>query len=128
MIPIIGPIVSGITNIVGGFIQRKQQLAQAKADHKAELIKSKTDNDHAWEMAEINASDKWVRRACFIMFSLPFLWAIYDPSAVHEYFVVGLSSVPVWYQHAFMAMVGSIWGVVELKNAVTMIRKPSVKE
>lgn len=117
-------LISGVVDIFGGWIKRKQKIANAKAERKATLIQSKTDNDHAWEMAEINKGDMWLRRACFAMFSLPFIVAMFDPTAVNDYFTVGLSSVPAWYQHAFMAMVGAIWGVVELKNAVTMMRRP----
>ncbi len=52
------------------------------------------------------------------MFAGPFVWALFDPAAVTEYFAVALKAMPEWYVQTFMSMIGGIWGISALKNTV----------
>ncbi|MDQ6970921.1 MAG: hypothetical protein Q9M16_10470, partial [Mariprofundus sp.] len=109
-------LISAGIGIGGEFLKGKQAITKAKAEKAAELIQSKTDNDHAWEMQQINAKDAWLRRGSFLVFSIPMIWAAFDAQAVSDYFTVALGSVPDWYVKAYMMMIGGIWGIAALKG------------
>jgi len=101
----------------------RQEIVKAKATKKADLIQSQSDNDHEWETHALDERDNVLRRGCFLMFSLPFVWAAFDAQAVHDYFTVALGGVPVWYVKSFLIMVGSIWGAAEIKRLVRGFKK-----
>jgi len=110
------PIIGDLIGLAGDWLKGKREIKAAIIKRQAELIRSKTENDAAWELAQINAKDRWLRRGCFLLFALPFAWAAFDPAGVHEYFTVALGAIPRWYQVAFLSMVGGIWGVATLKG------------
>jgi len=116
-------LVSAAVGIGGEYLKGKQTITAAKAAKTAELISKQTDNDHEWETQALQERDNFLRRACFVMFALPFVWAAFDPKGVQAYFEVALAGVPDWYVKAFLAMVGSIWGAVEIKRLFSGRRK-----
>ncbi len=90
----------------------------AEKENIARLLQSKDDNNHEWEMANLTDKDKWLRRISFVMFSAPFVWALFDPTAVQDYFNVALGSMPEWYIQLYAAIVGGVWGFAALKNNI----------
>jgi len=112
-----GLISAGI-GVFSEWMKGKQQITKAKADKAAQLIQSKTDNDHLWEMQQINAKDSWLRRGSFLVFSIPMIWAAFDAQAVNDYFTVALAGVPDWYVKSYMMMIGGIWGIAALKGLI----------
>lgn len=114
--------------MVSNWIMGKQQIQQAVIQTKlaveanrARLAMDIESHNSAWEMAELAASDKVLRRASFIMFTAPFLIAIFAPHAIATYFSVAITPIPDWYKETYMLITGAVWGVSSLKNPVSMI-------
>lgn len=101
--------------------EKKMEVQQAILDNKARLARDENSNNHEWEMANLEDKDKWLRRISFTMFAAPFIWALFDPDGVKEYFDVALASMPEWYIQLFAAMVGGVWGFSALKNSIPSI-------
>ena len=95
----------------------KQEITKAKDSQTAKQISADNSNNHHWEMAQINKSDMWLRRICFVQLSLPFWWAAFDAQAVVEYFAA-LDGVPEWYVSLYVTVVLVIWGVAETRMAM----------
>ena len=108
--------------------EKKIDVENAALENKARLLRDKEGNNHEWEMANLTDKDKWLRRISFGMFSAPFVWALFDPTGVKEYFEVALSAMPEWYIQLYAAMVGGVWGFAALKNSLPAVmgalRKP----
>lgn len=94
------------------------KIKLAEKENRARLLQSESDNNHEWEMANLTDKDKWLRRISFAMFSGPFVWALFDPTGVKEYFEVALAVMPEWYIQLYAGMVGGVWGFAALKNSV----------
>jgi len=121
MVPIIGAISGLITTWLGGYNERqkaKQELQKAELENKARLMRDENSYNHAWEMANLTDKDKWLRRTSFIMFSAPFIIAIFAPQHVAEYFTSAIHSVPDWWVKTYMSITGGIWGLSSLKNVL----------
>ena len=125
MINPIGGIVSGITGLISTWLDGKNQKAKAKQaviqaelENKARLLRDKESNNSAWEIATLRDKDKLLRRTSFVMFAAPLVLAMFDPSAVKEYFDTAIQSMPDWWIKSFMGITGSIWGLSSLKNIV----------
>lgn len=97
------------------------EIELAEKQNRARLLQSENDNNHEWEMANLTDKDRWLRRISFGMFSAPFIWALFDPSGVKEYFEIALSAMPEWYIQLYAGMVGGVWGFAALKNSVPAI-------
>ena len=111
-------LIGSLIGLGGDWLKGRQQIVKAKAEKAAQLIQSKTDNDHLWEMQQINAKDAWLRRGSFFVFSIPMIWAAFDAQAVNDYFTVALAGVPDWYVKSYMMMIGGIWGIAALKGLI----------
>jgi len=116
MIGIIGSILSPIINGVSSYVTTGQEMKKAEQENRARLLRDKQSNNAEWEMAALTDKDKWLRRFSFGMFAAPFFWALYDPTAVEQYFNVALSAMPEWYVQIFCSMCGAVWGLSALKN------------
>lgn len=119
----IGALISGGIGLVRDWFQNKRE--QVKADHeitlaekqnRARLLRDEQSNNHDWEMANLADKDRFMRRASFVLFSLPFLWAMFDAPAVKEYFDTALEAMPQWYVQLYLVIIGGVWGVAALKN------------
>jgi hypothetical protein len=118
---IAGPIIDGVKEWNNGRVELKKKKLDIKSaihENTARLLRDENSNNHSWEMANLEDKDKWLRRGSFIMFSAPFIWALFDPIAVKEYFEVALNAMPKWYIQLFAGMVGAVWGMSQLKNSV----------
>lgn len=119
-----GPIIDGVKEWNNGRVELKKKhldIKNAVAENKARLLRDTNSNNHEWEMANLEDKDKWLRRISFTMFAAPFIWALFDPDGVKEYFDVALASMPEWYIQLFAAMVGGVWGFSALKNSIPSI-------
>lgn len=94
----------------------KRNIAAAVAANKIRLALSEQSNNQAWEMAQIEGKDKFLRRVSFFMLSAPFMVAIVAPESVRDYFTIALASMPEWYQYTYMSIVGAVWGISEFKK------------
>ena len=112
------PLFSTIATYVGEWFKGKQVIQAAVIENTARQIRDTETNNSAWEMANLTDKDKWLRRVSFAMFSAPMVWALFDPDGVREYFTIALAAMPEWYIQMYAAMVGGIWGIAALKNAV----------
>jgi hypothetical protein len=118
-------IINIIISFLSNWLQGRQQLSQAKQQtllsveqNKARLALDTEQANSSWEMAELSDADKWIRRTSFIMFSAPFVIAIFSPISIQHYFQVALASMPEWYTRTYMSITGAVWGVSQLKNTL----------
>jgi hypothetical protein len=121
-------IITGITDFVKTWYQGKleKQRAQTQLDlaeyqNKARLMLDEQSNNHAWEMANLQDKDKWLRRISFFMFAAPFFVAIFFPEHIKIYFDTALADIPEWWQKTFVAINGAIWGLSSLKNVAPSV-------
>ena len=110
-----------LKSLIGGgvsWLQANQEIKRSEMEARAKLIQSESTHNHEWELASLADKDRWLRRISFVMLSAPFVWALWDPVAVQNYFEVALGAVPEWYVKMYGAVVGGVWGVAALKNSV----------
>jgi hypothetical protein len=127
MIPI-AALIGSITQFLTGWVNGKLEIQKAKIEtqkaaeaNKTRLLADTESNNHAWEMAQLADADKLLRRICFTIFSFPFIWAIFDPISVANYFNKALSSMPSWYIQTYMGMVGAVWGWHSIKDSISQV-------
>ena len=109
---------SAIVDGAKGYLTNRQKVKAAEADNRARLLQSQQTHNENWEMASLAASGKGLKWASFVMFSLPLVWAIFDPASVATYFNESIDSIPDWWSQSWVAITGSIWGISVLKDAV----------
>lgn len=105
----------------GALLLAMYDTAVAAEQNKARLIADADSHNSAWEMAALQDSDKSLRRICFVIFSFPFVYAVFDPVSVQHYFAVALNSMPAWYTQTYMSIVGAVWGMSSLKNILPSV-------
>lgn len=121
---LLDPVLSVAKSWNDGRVKLKEKnldIKSAVLENKARLLRDKDSHNHDWEMANLEDKDRWLRRISFGMFSAPFIWALFDPDGVKEYFNVALAAMPEWYIQLFAAMVGGVWGFAALKNSIPSI-------
>jgi hypothetical protein len=96
--------------------ENKRDIAKAITENKIRLALNEQVNNQAWEMAQIEGKDKFLRRVSFFMLSAPFMVAIIAPESVNDYFTVALAAMPEWYQWLYMSIIGAVWGISEFKK------------
>jgi hypothetical protein len=96
--------------------ENKRDIAKAITENKIRLALNEQTNNQAWEMAQIEGKDKFLRRVSFFMLSAPFMVAIIAPESVNDYFTVALAAMPEWYQWLYMSIIGAVWGISEFKK------------
>lgn len=97
-----------------------RKVAAAVAENRIRLAQSEQTHNQEWEMRALEGRDAWLRRVSFLMWSLPLLWAYFDPSAARQYFSESLAGLPEWYVAGYLAITGAVWGLSELKAAGVM--------
>lgn len=118
-------IIKEIGGLFLKYIINKKELATEAQktkmlieQNKQRLAIDKQTYNHAWEMAALTNGDKFIRRLSFLMFSAPFIIAIFAPHHIHVYFEQTISVVPKFWQDTWMAINGGIWGISSLKDAI----------
>lgn len=121
----IGSLIGSVVNLGSTWLtgrnerqKSKIEMDKAEAENIARLLRDKESNNSAWEIATLRDKDKLLRRTSFVMFAAPLVLAMFDPSAVKEYFDTAIQSMPDWWIKSFMGITGSIWGLSSLKNIV----------
>jgi hypothetical protein len=118
------PVANIFTSWNDGRVELKKadlDIKKAEKENIARLLRDEQGNNHEWEMANLTDKDKWLRRISFGMFSAPFVWALFEPEGVKEYFEIALASMPEWYIQLYAAMVGGVWGFAALKNSLPSV-------
>lgn len=95
--------------------ERQERVEEAVTENKIRLATDAQTHNANWEMAALEGRDNFMRRVSFVMWSAPFLWALFDPVGVREFFTVSLAVLPEWYVAGYLGMTGAIWGLAELK-------------
>jgi hypothetical protein len=121
MLTLIGGLLSQVLGGVTDHFKHKRELAAAETENRARLLRDEKSNNHEWEMANLRDKDKLLRWISFGMFTWPFVWIGFDPEAARQYFEILAQTMPDWYQEAYLAMTGGIWGISALKNAAPSI-------
>jgi len=109
-------IVRGIGEDMKSKRDHKRQVEEAIVKSKIKLAESAESHNQNWELEQIAGKDSLLRRFSFFLLSMPFVIAIVSPESVKQYFDVAISAVPEWYQYAYMAVLGAVWGISEFKK------------
>lgn len=96
--------------------ENKRKVKSAAAEYRAEQARSSENYRQEWELRALEGGDLWVKRLVLLLFSWPLIWAYFEPMAVEHYFNVTLASLPEWYKGAYLAMLGAVWGLTELRG------------
>lgn len=119
------PIITTVGGWIATWFTNKQALNVAQQNTLLSIEQAKADlamqdgkYESEWELASLSQQDKWIRRFSFLLFTAPFLVALYSPEAVKHYFEVAVASVPLWWQQVYVGITGGVWGISSLKNVV----------
>ena len=117
-----GVLISLLTGAAGSFFddwkarrQNQRDIEKAVADNKIRLAQSLETHNENWEMAALTGGDNLVRRASFLVWSAPMIWAAFDPKGAAAFFKDALAALPDWYVGGYLAISGAVWGLSELK-------------
>ena len=128
----ISAIIGGIVALAKGGVEgykehqkgrRELQAAQldlkkAELENRARLMRDQQTNNHTWEMAALRETGKVLKWASFVQFSVPLCLTMaapyFDLDANKMW--LALKLVPEWWQKCYIAMNGTIWGVMQLKE------------
>lgn len=124
MTELIGLGLGLIKDLFGGFsqiVKAKQDRELAALENQARLLRDEQSHNSAWEMASLRDADKWLRRISFAIFSFPIVYAAVNPTGVAFYFNTALAALPDWYVKTYMGIIGGIWGIASLKDAIPAI-------
>lgn len=118
-------LLKDVFGIFSGWLSNRQKLAFEKQktkivieQNKQRLAKDRQQYNHEWEMANLADKDRLLRWTSFIMFSAPFVVAIFAPDHIQVYFQHSLKDIPSFWKDTFIAINGGIWGLSSLKNVV----------
>ena len=121
----LGGLVKPVADVIKEKHETRKVIKKAELDinlaekeNRARLLREKSTNNHEWEMANLADKDRWLRRGSFVIFTAPFLWALFDPTGVKQYFDIALDSMPDWYIQMYAAIIGGVWGFSALKNSL----------
>jgi hypothetical protein len=113
-----------VAGLVGSWVadwqakrQNARDIAQAVTENKIRLAQSAQSHNEAWEMAALEGRDNFLRRASFVAWSAPILWAALDADGAARFFTDALGVLPEWYVYGYLGITGAVWGLAELKAA-----------
>lgn len=112
------PIIGDIVELATGWIRSKQRILEAKTEGQEKRLTNQQTHENNWEITAEKGKDTWLRRFSFAQFSAPFFIAIFYPEQVKIYFTESITAVPDWWQGMYVSIVGVVWGVSGLKNAL----------
>lgn len=101
----------------------QRKIDSAVAENKARLALDQASHNHQWEMAQLAGADKWLRRVSFFIWSAPMLWATLDAEGARVFFTDTLAALPEWYVYGYLGISGAIWGVLELRKNVGILKR-----
>ena len=123
----IAEIFSFISAPLTKWISNRGQVKEAEhkrdlavIENQARLASDKESHNHEWEMASLKNKDNGLRWVSFWLFALPVVITVIAPEYGALIFK-NLELVPDWFKRVLIAMIGGIWGIVELKKAVPQI-------
>ncbi len=112
-----GTLLNGLTSYFKG----KQEIAKAAQENRARQLRSITDNNHEWEMRQLENSG-WKDDILFYFFIGLFVWTGFYPEASATFFM-NIDTMPDWYKETWMWIVASVVGVKKLGDyAPTLIK------
>jgi len=117
--------ITGLFGIGKQYLENKKEEKKEKHNlkmqgikNRARLLQDTQTNNAEWEMRVLENKDMILQRLSFLMFSMPFIVAMFKPELVKSYFDIALASMPEWYIQIFVAIIGGVWGLAELKNGL----------
>lgn len=117
-------LLTECANLARGFFDNwkaKQEdarkVAAAVTENRLRLAADAQTHNEEWEMRALEGRDNFLRRASFVVWSAPIIWAAFDPAGVAAYFKEALGALPSWYVAGYLAISGAVWGLSELKAA-----------
>lgn len=113
VIPIIGPLISGLTEIGATYVKGKTKKMEVKAQAEADVMVNASKSTSEWNSIQArNASTSWKDEWITVLFSIPLVLAFVPgaDSIVADGFVV-LAATPEWYQYTLSVIVAASFGV-----------------
>ena len=120
MIPLIGPIISAVSNIGGSWMEgklqetkAKSQVKIAKAEAEAEVHKKVATGEVEWEKTMAAASgESWKDEYLVVILTVPAILAFVPgmEDIIQRGFTV-LNELPEWYQNALMIAISASFGI-----------------
>lgn len=95
--------------------QNQREVERAVAENRIRLAQAAETHNQEWEMRALEGRDNFLRRASFVIWSAPLLWAAFDAPGASAFFRESLAALPEWYVGGYLAVTGAIWGLAELK-------------
>lgn len=117
LLGILGGVASGLFGDWQAARQNAREVSRAVTENKIRLAANEQTHNEAWEMSALEGRDVLLRRASFMAWSVPLVWAAFDAEGAAQYFRVALSALPEWYVAGYLSITGAIWGIAELKAA-----------
>lgn len=110
----IGGIVTAVSSLVGGWVQGKQKIKQAKIEREVKALSHESD----WDKVQADASkNSWKDEWLTILVSIPLILA-FIPDMV-QYVDAGfkvLEQMPEWYQYLLGVVFAASFGIKSVKD------------
>ena len=114
-------VIEAISNPVTQWVKNRGEVKKAKhtrelaiIDNQSRLALSESEYNHNWEMESLRGNSKWLRVICFVQLALPLNISIISPE--HGTLIwANLDLVPAWFVQLYAIVIGSIWGIHEMK-------------
>lgn len=112
-IPIIGPIVRGLTELGRTYLEGKNAQLRARAEAEAQVLKTAAQSNADWErIMAMNSGQSWKDEWLTLLFSIPMILCFFpglvdDVQAGFE----ALGQMPDWYQYTLSIIVAGSFGV-----------------
>ena len=105
MIPLLGPIISAVTELGGSYLERKK----VEATEKVKIARARVEGEIDWDIAQANASaHSWKDELLCVIFCIQLCMAFIP--GLEQYALRGfeiLETMPQWYQYSLGVIIAS---------------------
>ena len=123
------PVLAFLGGIVGQLFEdwkagraNKREVEKAVTENRIRMALDREAHNAEWEMRALEGRDTFLRRASFVGWTWPIVWAAIDPSGAARFFNEALAVLPDWYVGGYLGITGAVWGLAELK-ALGVLKK-----
>ncbi len=120
-------VAKGVAGFLGGIVgdlfadwkaarENKRRVAEAVTNTRIKLAESEQTHNQEWELRALEGRDTFLRRASFVAWTWPLVWAAFDAEGARRFFEVSLAALPDWYVTGYLSVTAAVWGLMELRN------------
>jgi hypothetical protein len=123
MIPLIGPIISGLFSIGKSYLDKKGEISQAKHEATMKKISSEADWDNTQAVA---SGDSWKDELITVVTLIPLVMVFFPMT--REYIIEGFrvlsdtTLIPEWYLYLVSAVYASGLGIRSLVGTIKTMK------